>query len=313
MKLSKIIINKKYINFVQTLECGQIFSYKILGSHIEIYSGDKMLKVYEQEKNYILVCTDPEYWKNFLDLQTDYDKIKQQLLQFSILEKPIDFGFGIRILRQDLFETIISFVVSANNNIKRITNSLFQIRQKFGKKINNFYAFPTLNDLENATENDFKQMGLGYRSAQIVKLISQLKTQNFLEWGKLETNETRQNLINLSGIGPKVADCILLFGYGKTDVFPVDTWIEKVYNDHFPPCKNRVEIRKNLTQIFGENSGYAQQYLFNFKRNFWQKMSVFFIFFKILCYKISVLWFYYFNMTGVVRFNHYNRTYVQKF
>lgn len=118
------------------------------------------------------------------------------------------------------------------------------------------------------TEQNFRELGAGYRSPQLFKLIKQLQNADFYDWKDLKTEVLRNKLIALSGIGPKVADCILLFGYGKTDVFPVDTWIEKVYNQYYGASKNRVLIRSKLTEKFKTLSGYAQQYLFYYQRSF---------------------------------------------
>ena len=260
-------INKTEIDFLQTLSCGQIFSYKQTENGFLVFSGNKVAQITEQPEKYLIETLDVPYFKNFFDLDTNYSQIKNQLLKHQVLKEPIGFGAGIRILRQDLLETIISFVISANNNIKRITNSVFFIRENYGEKVGNFYAFPTLEKLLSLSEDDFRKAGAGYRSAQLVKLIKQLSSKEFLSWGSLPTETLKAKLVALSGIGPKVADCILLFGYGKSDVFPVDTWIEKVYNQYFEPCFDRVKIRRNLVDKFKELSGYAQQYLFFYQRS----------------------------------------------
>ena len=268
---TSFLINKNKINFVQTLMCGQIFSYKKTETGFLIFSANKKAEMIECEKNYKIITNDCNYFENFFDLETNYDAIKLELGKEKILEGPINFGGGIRILKQDLLEVIISFVISANNNIKRITDILFRMREKFGENMGDFFAFPTLENLANITEQDFRELGAGYRSPQLFKLIKQLQNANFQDWKDLKTDLLRSKLIELSGIGPKVADCILLFGYGKTDVFPVDTWIEKVYNHYYGASKNRVLIRKELTEKFKNLSGYAQQYLFYYQRSFEEK------------------------------------------
>ena len=260
------MINKNMINFVQTLCCGQIFSYKINDEVIEVFSANHYARVTENESDYFVTCDDAQYWANFFDLATDYDKIKSQLASFPFLKNAVEFGSGIRILRQDILEVIISFAVSANNHISRITNTLFLLREKFGSKFEWGSAFPTLEQLQSATEEDFIKIGAGYRSRQLVKLIAQLGEVDYKSWNNLPTALLQQKLIALSGVGEKVADCIMLFGYNRYDVFPVDTWIEKVHNDYFPPQTNRKLIRKNMLQLFKENAGYAQQYLFYYKR-----------------------------------------------
>lgn len=267
MKLrNNLTINKKEINFVQTLQCGQIFSYKINAENIEIYSANHFALVRECADCYMVECDDKEYWVNFFDVTTDYGKIKRELAAFEFLKPALEFGGGIRILKQDILEVIISFAISANNHINRITNTLFKMREMFGTQIDGYYAFPTLSQLQQISEEDFKIMGAGYRSGQLVKLINQLATVDYLAWKQLPTEQLQQNLLQLSGVGEKVADCIMLFGYNRVDVFPVDTWIEKVHNDYFPPQTNRKLIRKNMLQLFQRNAGYAQQYLFYYKR-----------------------------------------------
>jgi len=258
----RIEINgKEDFDIEHILECGQVFSF-VKTDHYTCYSADKKAEIFEDEKGFKIVTKDPEYFEEYFDLKTDYSKIKSELSKHKILQNPIKFGHGIRILRQNLFEAVISFIVSQNNNIKRIKNILFKIREKFGKNIGDFYAFPTRVELLKATEDDFAKLGCGYRAKYLYGILRQVDEQTLLEWQSLPTQELRNRLVGLIGIGPKVADCILLFGYGKGDVFPVDTWMHQMYGQFFDRCENREKIRNNLTKIFGNLSGYAQQYLF---------------------------------------------------
>ena len=264
---NSFFIEKTEIDFLQTLSCGQIFSYMQTENGFIVFSGNKVAKITELAEKYLVETDNINYFKNFFDLETNYAEIMSQLSKHPVLKEPINFGRGIRILKQDILETIVSFVISANNNIKRITNSVFYLRENFGEKVGNYYAFPTLEKLKSLSEDDFRRAGTGYRSVQLVKLIKQLSSQEFLTWGSLPTEKLKAKLIALSGVGPKVADCIMLFAYAKPDVFPVDTWIEKVYNQYFEPCADRVKIRRNLVDKFQNLSGYAQQYLFFYQRN----------------------------------------------
>lgn len=271
-KIEIFKINKEKINVVQTLKCGQIFSYRqITPKNFVVFSADKKAEVFEKEKHYEIASNNSVYFKNFFDLETDYEKIKNELIKDEIMIEPVKFGSGIRILKQNLIEVIISFVFSANNNIKRITESLFLLRKKFGS-FNGFFAFPTLTQLSQISENEFKEIGAGYRSVQLVKLIRQLTKIDFSVFENLGSEEIINKLKNLSGIGSKVADCIMLFGFNRTDVFPVDIWIEKAFVNLFKVKKektwSRVEIRKFLIKRYKNLSGYAQQYLFNYQRNF---------------------------------------------
>ncbi len=214
-------------------ECGQIFSYKKLGDDTknkwEVFSMDKCAFVEETENGYVISTKDTKYFEEFFDLKTDYSALKRKLSKFEILKKPIRFGYGIRILHQNLFETLISFIVSANNNIKRIQLILERIRKKFGTEKDGFYSFPTRNQLLQATEEDFKQLGAGYRASYLFRVLRQVDEKTLQEWSAFPTKQLREKLTTLFGVGPKVADCVLLFGYGRGDVFPVDTWIEKMF------------------------------------------------------------------------------------
>ena len=182
--------------------------------------------------------------------------------------RPLLFGYGIRILNQNLMETLVSFIISANNNISRIKAILDRIREKLGKRIeNNVFSFPDFSRLKKQNEEFFKSVGCGYRSKYLVKVFSQVTPEMLEEWKELDSQVLRRKLVDLSGVGPKVADCIMLFGYHRGDCFPVDTWIEQMHNKYFTPLVNRETIRNNLVGIFGDLSGYAQQYLFYYQRS----------------------------------------------
>lgn len=249
------------------LECGQIFMFKKLEKtdfqdNYVVYSQDKKAEIFEKADGYVIKTKDPRYFEYFFDLKTDYAKIKAQLSQYAILKHPVEYGKGIRILNQNLFETLISFIVSANNNIKRIQLILNRLRNCIGEKIDDFYAFPTRERLLEKDENFFKSIGAGYRANYLFKVVRQVDESRLEEWASLDTEALRKQLLTLCGVGPKVADCILLFGYHRMDVFPVDTWIHKMYNRYYYPLDDREKIRNNLLKEFGDLSGYAQQYLF---------------------------------------------------
>lgn len=269
VKNNKIIIrNKEDFNLKHILECGQIFSYKkISENEFVVYSKDKVAKCKELESFVEVESECIDYFINFFDLNTDYSKIKNELKQkFPFLSDVIGFGYGIRILKQDPFETIISFIVSANNNIKRIQKILFAIRESYGQNMGSYYSFPTIKQMENATIDDYTRLGLGYRAKYIFNAIKQLKNVDYNVLKQKSTNDLNNFLLSISGVGQKVADCIMLFGFSKQDVFPVDTWIEKVYNKYFESEHNRKIIREKLLNTFGNLSGYAQQYLFYSQR-----------------------------------------------
>lgn len=267
------IEGKKDFNIRHILDCGQIFAYQ---NNI-VYSNQDVAVISETEKGFDIYCSDCYYFENFFDLKTDYSKIKDKLKKEKLLKKPIEFGNGIRILKNDIFEVMISFIISANNNIKRIQLILSKLREALGKKCENFfknldmkieyYAFPTYEKLLSVDEQFFIDIGCGYRAKYLYNFLRQISMEEISNWKNLSTEELKSKLISLSGIGPKVADCILLFGYAKMDVFPVDTWINQMYNQYFEPSNNRLLIRKNLVSRYKDLSGYAQQYLFYYQRS----------------------------------------------
>lgn len=263
-----IIIGKEDFCPKHILECGQIFSYVKESNNYIVYSKDNVAKIIETNIGFDILTNSPEYFENFFDLETNYSKIKNELInKHKFLENIISFGYGIRILNQDIFETIISFIVSANNNIKRIQKILFEFRKNYGTNMGTYYAFPTIQQLKKATEEDFKQMGAGYRATYLYKVIRQLELENYESWNELPVEKLNEKLLSLMGVGQKVSDCIMLFSYGKKRVFPVDTWIEKVYCKYFKQEDNRIKIRQHLLETFDGLSGYAQQYLFYSQRS----------------------------------------------
>ena len=195
-----------------------------------------------------------------------------------VMKESIKYGSGIRILNQDLWETIISFIISANNNIPRIKGIIERLSKRYGTKINwnneEYYLFPTPNQLKNVTVEEFRKLGLGFRDIRLFE-TTHMVLNNEIDLSKLhllDTTSARAELLNLSGVGPKVADCILLFSTLKRfDIFPIDVWVRRVMNDLYikNPDENKVS-KKLINDIafekFGNLAGIAQQYLFYWKR-----------------------------------------------
>lgn len=255
-------------NIKQTLDCGQIFRY-ILDENVAIVHSKDKQAVIKTEKDKIIISTDDaDYFEHFFDLRTDYSSIKNKLRKDKFLKLAIDYGYGIRILNNDVYEMIVSFIISANNNISRIKKSIEYLCTNFGDNMAGYYAFPKLEQLKTATVKDFKLAGLGYRAEQMFETVQRL-TENDIEELKTKTKDEQFSfLISLKGIGEKVANCILLFGLSRKDVFPVDTWINKVYNNLTNSNEaNRNKITKELTCRYGNLSGYAQQYFFYYYRD----------------------------------------------
>jgi len=266
-----VVTNLCEFNITHILECGQVFRFKKENDIYIVFSGNKRAEIKTFEDRAEIYTKNTDYFVNYFDLDTDYTKIKNKLAKYKVLKPMLSMAYGIRILKQNPIEMIISFIISANNNIKRIQIIIENICKKFGTLIreNEYYAFPTLNELLKASIEDFKECGAGYRAKYLYNVVRELQYFDINEIYKLESEKAVDKLLTLSGVGPKVADCILLFGFNKQDCFPVDTWIKKVYNEYFALNKteNVKQIRKELVNIFTNLSGYAQQYLFYYKRS----------------------------------------------
>lgn len=266
---SEIIIrDPQDFNINQILDCGQIFRYTINGNVAVVYSQNKRAIVTTYQDKIVISTDDVIYFENFFDLKTDYSSIKNVLQHDEFLISAIEYGYGIRILNNDLYEMIISFIISANNNISRIKKSIEYLCSHFGENKGEYFAFPTLKQLKQASVQDFKSAGLGYRAEQMFETVQRL-TETSIENLKTKSKEEQFNfLVSLKGIGEKVANCILLFGLSQKDVFPVDTWINKVYNKLTNLNEtNRKKITQELTARYGNLSGYAQQYFFYYFRD----------------------------------------------
>ncbi len=262
-----IVTNTKDFNIEHILECGQVFTYlKNNQNDYNVYSKDQFAHIFFKDNCYVIETKNPNYFVNYFDLNTNYSQIKNKLNNNKNMVDAIKYGYGIRILKQDLIEVIIGFIISANNHIDRIKKTMQRIRE-YGKNFGDYYAFPTLDELNKITEQQFRDMGAGYRAKYLVKVCNQLKGVNFDETFSFDNQKLKNWLLSLCGVGPKVADCILLFGYHRCASFPVDTWIEKVYLDIFKQKKSRIKMSQDLINYFGKLSGYAQQYLFFYKRS----------------------------------------------
>ncbi|MGN0771936.1 MAG: DNA-3-methyladenine glycosylase family protein [Christensenellales bacterium] len=264
-----IIQDDRDFDIRHILDCGQIFRYRQTdaGDWI-INSLDKRCLVSRQGKGYEIQCDDEDYFRRFFDLDTDYSLIKSQLSDKPLMRQAIEYGHGIRILKQDKWEMLISFIISANNHIPRIKGIIERLCDALGKDMGEYRAFPTPQAMAEQSVEFYKSIGAGYRDKYLLNTARAVCDGFDLECVQdMDAEQGAKYLCRLLGVGRKVADCILLFGYHKSDVFPVDTWIRKVYFDLAgQQGKNDGAIRRYLLDLYGDNSGYAQQYLFFNKR-----------------------------------------------
>lgn len=289
MEQKYVIDNCKSFKVKDIFDCGQCFRWNEQpdGSYTGIVRNNVLnVKQEEAQEGYKITITGicdgniEELARDYFDLDRDYEQIKEKLSTVdSYLAESIKYGEGIRILNQDLWEMIISFIVSANNNIPRIKGIIERMSKKYGTKIEyngkDYYTFPTVESLVTASVEELRALGLGFRDKYIYETTQKIKNGEVslekMEKEK-ETLKIRNELLKLSGVGPKVADCILLFSTLKRfDVFPIDVWVRRVMNDlyiHNPEETkvNKKEIEQLAREKFGELEGIAQQYLFYWKR-----------------------------------------------
>lgn len=250
------------------LECGQVFRYLNSDSGYKIFSKKLFCGLIYANGYVTIDSTDTDYFAKYFDLDRDYGDIKRRLSGYPLMTEAIGYGYGVRILNQDPAEMILSFIISANNNIPRIKGIIERLCRAAGDDIGGGeYAFPDISALSGLNREFYRSLGTGYRADYLVKTVGALNEGFDTDLKNVPLAEARKRLMSLSGVGRKVADCILLFGYHRTEVFPVDTWIEKVYEKMFGISgKSTVYIADKLSEYYGDLAGYAQQYLYYYAR-----------------------------------------------
>lgn len=286
MKKQKYTIkNMNSFELKDIFDCGQCFRWNAQedGSYTGIFKNN-VINV-KKENNEIIfegICEKDikETIENYFDLNRNYEEIKANLSKIDEnMKTSIEYGQGIRILNQDLWETIISFIISANNNIPRIKGIIERLSEKYGNEIEfngkKYYTFPTPEQLKNVSVEEYRKLGLGFRDIRLYETTKMiLEKEVDLEKMKQNPNtqKVREELLKLSGVGPKVADCILLFSDLKRfEVFPIDVWVRRVMNDLYIKQEDETKVsKKQIEKIaqekFGNLAGLAQQYLFYWRR-----------------------------------------------
>lgn len=264
-KNSIVITDPECFSVKDTLECGQVFRFGQSDGGYVLHASDKVCKITENGCEIKIITDDPDFFCRYFALDVDYHALNEKLCAFSELADAAQAGKGIRLLRQDPFEMIISFIVSANNNIPRIKGIIGRLCEKAGKKLSEGYAFPSRESLLELSVEDFAALGAGYR-AQYLYEASRTVTDEFIgEVLALPTEDARKKLLTVKGVGPKVADCIVLFGLGRGDSFPVDTWIKQSLSTE--ELDTPQKVHDYYMSRYGELSGLAQQYIFHYARN----------------------------------------------
>lgn len=294
-----IITGVKNFDIKQILECGQCFRWdKISDTNYIIVANSRVIEITQEGDEVTIYNTNEEdfkeIWLNYFDLETNYDEIKEALAQDDILKASIEFGYGIRILNQNTFEMLISFIISARNSIPSIKKTVKKICEKYGEKIVyrniEYYTFPTPEQIKGCTLEEIQETGASFRSKYIVDTVEKvnfaLKTKEDFESNpenydekpesleydldyimSLDDDECHVALQKFMGVGAKVADCVMLFSMGKKSAFPVDIWIKRaMIYFYVAPDVTLPKMRIFARNKFGKYSGMAQQYLFYYAR-----------------------------------------------
>ncbi|MDR0854336.1 MAG: 8-oxoguanine DNA glycosylase [Clostridiales Family XIII bacterium] len=292
--MSKINKLEKYeiggvrdFSLTQIFECGQCFRWNaeengsysgIVNEHFANVSYDLKAETLTIWSNLIpgSDALRERFWRNYFDLDRDYSEIKAFLSEGDpIMAAAISAGSGIRILNQEPWEVLISFIISQNNNIPRIRGCVESLCKNFGEKLGKFYgrdlfAFPKVSTLAALYESDLDVCRLGYRARYIAETARQIEYDGgaLLASGQyMSSDRLEEYLLSLSGVGPKVANCIMLFAMKKAEIFPIDVWVKRVMNRLYEIDEKDLAAMKEYSRVhFGKYGGIAQQYLFNYIR-----------------------------------------------
>lgn len=271
----KIKLNS-YFDLDSTISCGQIFRYTKDNDIYTIVLKDRVISVYK-DNDYLIVDSNKydnlEYVvKDYFDLNYDYDSIYNILNKDANFADIVEFNKGMKIINQDPFECLISYIISQNNRVASITNSLNLLARKYGERIifNNkdYYLFPPINKLINLSKEEFKEYKVGFRDIYLCSTIKRINDNlcNLNEIENMSSDEAIKYLMLNKGIGLKVASCILLFSYHRFDVFPIDTWVLKYCKENFG-LNNKNQISEYFNSKYKQYCGIAIQYIFNYNRN----------------------------------------------
>lgn len=276
-----MIVPLEILNPKRALDSGQVFRYTEEEEGFLIRTGKRQLLLQKQDTGYLLPDEDREeflFWKDYLDLDADYEIYHSSWKDDPLLEQAMEYGRGIRIFNQDPFETVISFIISANSHIPRIKSSIEKICRLRGEFVPGkypYYTFPEPDALAEASIRELREEAkVGYRDKYIAETSRMIADGEFSleDCKRMSTEDLNRELQRLPGVGPKVAQCIMLFGFGRMEAFPVDVWVKRILKEHYKlkkVPKDPVEFGK---RVIGEGAGLAQQYYFYFIRSKGGKM-----------------------------------------
>ena len=275
-----IISNLKSFNIDEILESGQCFRYDEIEEKLyAIVANNRVLYIKQEENIELYPCTEAEFkdiWVKYFDLDRDYCEVKAEISKEDpILQEAIAFAPGIRLLNQGPYECLISFIISQNNRISRIKQVIESLSRTFGEKIEDpyggeYYTFPTVRALNEASIDEIMSCGTGFRAKYIKDACEKIVNGEIVldELENFDEERAREVLVKIHGVGQKVADCVLLMALGKHNTFPTDVWIKRVmevfyFDGKATPVR---QIHVYAAKKWGAKSGFAQQYLFHYAK-----------------------------------------------
>lgn len=249
----------------QTLDCGQAFRWKVTDGCWQGSAKGRVLRLKRDGNLLNVYCSQEEFdaiWRDYFDMDTDYGKIREELSKISpIMKDAADFAPGIHILRQEPWEALCSFIISQNNNIPRIQGIIERLCRLFGERINgsDYFTFPSAKLMSTLTVEDLAPLRAGFRAKYLIDAAKKVTSGevNLKKIAEEPVEFGRAELQKIVGVGPKVAECTLLYGFHKTECFPIDVWMKRAMAQLFP---------EQTPESFGKNAGIAQQYIFHYSR-----------------------------------------------
>lgn len=268
---------KNNFDLKATVTCGQIFRYTEEDNTFTVIIKDRVLLLTIDGDEIIVESNKEENLRevvyDYFDLNRDYDSIEKIIVdKDEKLKDAVIFSKGLKVIHQDPFETLIAYVISQNNRVPSIANSLNLISYNYGEKVifkdKDYYLFPSLENLKKLSQDDFRKCKVGFRDKYLYEIIKNIteNTLNLENIKNMSSDDARDYLMSFKGIGNKVASCILLFAYQMFDVYPIDTWVKKFMSEDYN-IEGEKNIREFTYNTYKEYSGLAIQYMFNYKRN----------------------------------------------
>lgn len=266
----------KDFNLKESIESGQFFRYEKIDDYYIVILKDRVVKI-KQESNILLIdsSNNDDIEKiiiNFFSLDIDFNNITNSINLDNKIKTIIESSKGYRILRMEKLETVISYIISANNSVENIKRCVNRLSDKYGTKVlfdNKEYSlFPNINQIKDISIDELIDMKLGFRAKYVKSIIENINSNklNLESINNMSSYDALDYLMKEKGIGLKVASCILLFSYSRYDVFPIDVWVKKIMNELYNLEKEK-DIKNFVEQNYKEYSGLIVQYLFNYKRN----------------------------------------------